>query len=319
MNKYGLLLIILLVAAFAGCTGKGDTTGQTGADTTKLSGTVKIDGSSTVYPVTEAVAEEFGSVERDVRVTVGISGTGGGFKKFCPGETDISDASRVIKDIEKEKCAKNGVEYTELKIGIDGLSVVVNPENDFADCMTVEELKEVWKPGSTVTTWSDIRAEWPDEKIYLVGPDTDSGTFDYFTEEIVGKAKSSRSDYTASADDNMLVQAIAGEKYALGYFGYAYYVENPKSLKLVAVDSGSGCVKPDATTVKEGTYSPLSRPLFIYVNKKSLKRPEVKAFVDYYMEKSPSLVKDVGYVPLPEAEMQKNRQKVAEAVAGGTK
>ncbi|MDP3104151.1 MAG: PstS family phosphate ABC transporter substrate-binding protein [Candidatus Methanoperedens sp.] len=268
---------------------------------TPLSGTVKADGSSTVFPISEAVGEEFQKLHPNVRVTVGISGTGGGFKKFCAGETDISDASRPIKDSERELCAKNGITYEEFKVAFDGLSVMVNPQNTWADYLTVAELKKIWEPNSTVKTWKDVRLNFPNEKIILVGADTDSGTFDYFTETIVGKEKSSRSDYTASADDNMLVQAIAGEKYALGYFGYAYYVENPGKLKLVAIDSGKGQILPSEQTINDGTYKPLSRPLFIYVNKESMKRPEVKEFVKYHLTEGKELVSQVGYVKMPDS------------------
>tara|TARA_A100001037_G_scaffold91395_2_gene82789 strand:- start:883 stop:1869 length:987 start_codon:yes stop_codon:yes gene_type:complete len=263
-----------------------------------LEGTVEIDGSSTVYPISEAVAEEFNKIYPDVRVNVGVSGTGGGFKRFNIGETDISDASRPIKDPkETSVAAENGINYVELRLGTDGLSVVVSPENDFVDCLTTDELKAIWEPGSTMDNWSEVRAGFPDQKMRLYGPDTDSGTFDYFTEEIMGEAQLSRADYTASADDNVLVQGIAGDKGSLGYFGYAYYKENTEKLKLVAVDSGSGCVKPSPTTIPSGEYSPLSRPLFIYVNTDSYNnKPVVKELVDFYMINGPKLTNEVGYV-----------------------
>jgi phosphate transport system substrate-binding protein len=261
---------------------------------------VKVDGSSTVYPVTEAVAEEFRKEQPDVRVIVGFSGTGGGFKKFSAGETDISDASRPITDGEKQACAKNGVDFFELQVAYDGLAVMVNPHNDWCDCLTVEQLKSIWQPESAVNKWSDLNPDWPDEKIDLYGPGTDSGTFDYFTEAIVGEARASRSDYTPSEDDNMLVTGVSEEKYALGYFGYAYYGENKDKLKLLGIDAGDGkCVKPSEETVNNHTYHPLSRPLFIYINKKSLKRPEVKAFVEYYLSNAAKLVPEVGYVAVP--------------------
>ena len=263
-----------------------------------LEGTVEIDGSSTVYPISEAVAEEFNKVYPDVRVNVGVSGTGGGFKRFNIGETDISDASRPIKDPkETSVAAENGINYVELRLGTDGLSVVVSKENDFVDCLTTDELKAIWEPGSTMDNWSEVRAGFPDQKMRLYGPDTDSGTFDYFTEEIMGEAQLSRADYTASADDNVLVQGIAGDKGSLGYFGYAYYQENTEKLKLVAVDSGSGCVKPSPTTIPSGEYSPLSRPLFIYVNTDSYNnKTAVKELVDFYMINGPKLTNEVGYV-----------------------
>lgn len=266
----------------------------------QLAGKVSVDGSSTVYPITEAMAEEFGKVHNKVRVTVGISGTGGGFKKFVAGEIDISDASRPIKDSEEAMARTNGIEYIELPVAFDGLTVVVNPRNTFVDKLTVQELKKIWQPGSTVKLWSDVREGWPQETIKLYGPGTDSGTFDYFTEAVNGKEGASRPDYTASEDDNMLVQGVAGDQYALGYFGYAYYVGNKAKLKAVPIDGGKGSVLPSDVTINNGTYQPLSRPIFIYVSKKSAQRPEVKAFVDFYLKNSPKLVKEVGYVPLPQ-------------------
>jgi phosphate transport system substrate-binding protein len=266
-----------------------------------LSGTIEIDGSSTVFPVSEAVAEEFHKIHSGVNVNVGISGTGGGFKRFTVGETDISDASRPIKQSEASAAADNGITYLDLKVGTDGLSVVVNPENDFAQCLTVDELKKVWEPGSTITNWNQVRSGFPDRPLRLYGADTDSGTFDYFTEEIVGEAQASRSDYTASADDNVLVQGIGGDRNALGYFGYAYYAENQDKVKLVAIDAGDGCVTPTASTIESGAYKPLSRPLFIYVNRASMDKPEVKAFVEFYMTKAQQLVREVGYVPLADS------------------
>lgn len=295
MRKITIILIgIILVLAgefLAGCI----------QQPARVQPTVKIDGSSTVFLISEAVGEEFQNKYPKVRVTVGISGTGGGFKKFCGGEIDINDASRPIKDSEKELCARNGIAWEEFKVAFDGLSIVVNPQNIWVDYLTVAELKKIWEPNTTVKTWKDMRPAWPNEKIYLVGPATDSGTFDYFTEAIVGKEKSSRSDYTASEDDNVLVQAISGEKYSLGYFGYAYYVENTGKLKLVAVDGGKGPVLPFEQTISDGTYKPLSRPLFIYVNKDSLKHPEVKEFVKYYLLEGRKLVPQAGYVKMPDS------------------
>ena len=278
----------------------------TGPSAASLTGTIEIDGSSTVFPITEAVAEEFRHVAPEVRVNVGVSGSGGGFKRFTVGETDISDASRPIKDNEAEIAKENGIEYFEFLVGVDGLSVMVSPDNDFVDCMTTEQLKALWEPESTVNNWNDLNPAWPDKRINLYGPGTDSGTFDYFTEEIVGEAQASRADYTASEDDNVLVQGISGDRNALGYFGYAYYAENMDKLKLVAVDNGSGCVVPTIDAIADGTYSPLSRPLFIYVSKNSLVRPEVKAFVEFYMENGAELTREVGYVPLSLQEYQNN-------------
>ena len=277
-----------------------------------LSGTIEIDGSSTVFPVSEAVAEEFRKVHPDVRVNVGVSGTGGGFKRFTAGETDISDASRPIKDAEAQSAADNGIEYYPLRVAMDGMSVLVNPANDFVECLTTDQLKAIWEPSSSVQKWSDIDPSWPSNDIVLYGPDTDSGTFDYFTEEIMGEAQLSRPDYTASADDNVLVQGIAGGRYSLGYFGYAYYAENQDKIKLVAVDSGNGCVTPTAETIENGTYSPLARPLFIYVSKQSMQRPEVKTFVEFYLDNAAELATEVGYIRLGEAEYASNRALITE-------
>ena len=273
-----------------------------------LKGTVKVDGSSTVFPITEAVAEEFGKVKahRRVRVTVGVSGTGGGFKKFLAGETDINDASRSIKQKEIDKAKKNGVKYIELPVAYDGLSVVVNMSNTWVDYLTVAELHKIWKPGSTVKTWKDIRPNWPNEKIRLYGPGTDSGTFDYFTKVINGKSQVSRSDFTKSEDDNVLVTGVAGDKGSLGYFGFAYYVENKDKIKVVPIQQGDKKpVAPNMTTINNGSYAPLSRPIFIYVNLKSAKKPEVRQFVRFYLKQAKELVAEVGYVPLPDQEYQK--------------
>jgi phosphate transport system substrate-binding protein len=265
---------------------------------------VKIDGSSTVYPITEAVAEEFQKAKKaTVRVTVGISGTGGGFKKFCRGETDISDASRPILKSEMEACKAAGVEYVELPIAYDALTVVVNKDNTFLKTITVEELKKIWEPSAQgkVTKWNQVNAQWPDMSLKLFGPGADSGTFDYFTEAVVGKAKSSRGDYTASEDDNVLVQGVSRDKGALGYFGYAYYIENQGKLTAVGImaKAGAPAVAPSEKTVEDGSYQPLSRPIFIYVKAKSLERPEVKEFVEYYLKNAPALIKEVKYIALP--------------------
>ena len=273
----------------------------------RLKGTIEIDGSSTVAPITEAVAEDFRGVAPDVLVNVGISGSGGGFKRFVVGDTDISDASRHISEKEAASAEENGIEYYEFLVGLDGLSVLVNQQNDFVDCMTVEQLNMVWKPDSTVSNWNDIDPSWPDRRINLYGPGTDSGTFDYFTEEVNGEAKLSRADYTASEDDNVLVQGISGDRNALGYFGFSYYAANADKLKLVEIDSGNGCVVPTIETIANGTYSPLSRPLFIYVNKQRVQqRAELRSFVEFYMENGAQLAEEVGYVPLPAASYQNN-------------
>ncbi|MGH8729846.1 MAG: PstS family phosphate ABC transporter substrate-binding protein [Burkholderiales bacterium] len=263
---------------------------------------VKIDGSSTVYPVTEAVAEEFQKAKKGkVNVTVGISGTGGGFKKFCRGEIDISDASRPILKKEMDDCKTNGIQYIELPVAYDALTVVVNPQNNWIKSLTVAELKKMWEPGAQgkFTTWNQVNPAWPNEPLKLFGPGADSGTFDYFTEAVVGKSKSSRGDFTASEDDNVLVQGVSRDKNALGYFGFAYYVENKGKLKAVPIDGGKGPVMPSPEAVENGTYTPLSRPIFIYVNAKSLEKPEVAEFVQFYLQNAPKLVAEVKYVPLP--------------------
>ena len=288
-----LLGIVALLAA-AACGSDAE------SDPGALRGTIEVDGSSTVFPVSEAVAEEFHKLNPGVNVNVGISGTGGGFERFTVGEIDISDASRLMKESEAAAAADNGITYLDLRVGTDGLSVVVSPENDFVECLTVEELKAVWEPGSTIKNWSQVRAGFPDRPLRLYGADTDSGTFDYFTEEIVGEVQASRSDYTASADDNVLVQGIGGDRNALGYFGFAYYTENRDKVKVVAIDAGEGCVTPTAETIESGEYKPLSRPLFIYVNEESLDKPEVRAFVEFYLTNAASLVREVGYVALDE-------------------
>lgn len=260
---------------------------------------IAIDGSSTVYPITEAVAEEFMASMPGMNVTVGISGTGGGFSKFCAGETVISNASRPIKPEEIEACRASGIEYVEIPVAYDALTVVVNPENTWVDHLTTEELQMIWSPDSQVDNWSEVRAGWPDQEIALYGPGTDSGTFDYFTEAINGEAGASRSDYTASEDDNVLVQGVAGDVGALGYFGFAYYVENPDALTAVPIDGGDGPVMPTSAAVEDGSYQPLARPLFIYVNADALDRSEVQAFIDFYVENASTLSSEVGYVSLP--------------------
>lgn len=264
---------------------------------------VKVDGSSTVFPITEAVAEEFQKETRGaIRVTVGISGTGGGFKKFCRGETDVQDASRPILSGEMESCRTAGVQYFELPVAFDALTVAVSPLATWIDSITVAELKQMWEPTAQgqVMKWSQIRSTWPDIPLKLFGAGSDSGTFDYFTEAVIGKAKASRGDYTASEDDNTLVQGISNDKHALGYIPYAYYEPNKKRLKVVAVDGGHGAVLPSRDTVENSAYQPLSRPLFIYVNAKSAAKPEVKRFVEFYLAQAPTLVPQVKYVPLPQ-------------------
>lgn len=283
---------------------------------TELEGTISIDGSSTVYPITEAVAEEFRNEARDVKVTVGLSGTGGGFKKFVRGETDINNASRPISEKEITDAKANNISFVELKIAYDGLAIVVNPKNTWAENMTVAELKKIWEPEAQgkIKKWNQIRPEWPNEEIHLFGAGVESGTYDYFTEAVVGKSHSSRGDYTGSEDDNVLVQGIATDKNALGFFGLAYYEENKDKLKLVGIDdqndaNGKGAIKPSQETVLNKTYAPLSRPLFIYVNNKATQRPEVIKFVDFYLNNAADLAKSAGYVPMPEAEYNTEKEK----------
>ena len=303
------ILVVLGFAALASCS-------EPNASSSRPASTVRADGSSTVYPITEAVAEEFRNEHPDVRSVIGFSGTGGGFKKLAADEIDICDASRPIKEEERAACDAHGVKFIELEIAFDGLSVVVNPENDWCECLTVEQLKAIWQPESAISKWSDLNPEWPDEKIELFGPGTDSGTFDYFTEAIVGTAKSSRADYTPSEDDNMLVTGVEGSKYALGYFGYAYYAENKDRLKLLGVDPGDGnCVQPSLETVRANTYKPLSRPLYIYVNQASLTKPEIVEFIRYYLDTVGLVVEQVGYVRLPDETLANSKKTFDEALA----
>lgn len=293
---------------------------------TARSQVIKIDGSSTVYPISEAVAEEFQKIQKGkIRITIGISGTGGGFKKFCRGETDISNASRPISKVEMEACKREGVEYIEVPIAYDGIAVVVNPKNDWVDALTIEELRKMWEPQAqgVVTKWRHIRPNWPDATLRLFGPGVDSGTFDYFTEAVTGKAKASRADFTASEDDNVLVQGIAQDRYALGYFGLSYYEENRDRLKLVPIvnPKTKRPVIPGIETVRDGSYYPLSRPLFIYVNKSSAQRKEVSDFVEFYLNHAKELVRQVGYIPLPDEALglakERFREKRTGTVFGG--
>ena len=266
-----------------------------------LTGTILADGSSTVGPVTQAVAEEFRSQFPEVRVPVGVSGSGAGFKKFCIGETDISNASRPIKAKEIDTCAANGIEFVEVPVAFDGLAVLANPANDFADCLTVAELQKIWEPAAedTITSWAQVRNGFPDKPLILYGPGVDSGTYDYFTDAIVGEEGASRGDFTPSEDDNVLVQGIAGDASATGFFGLAYYAANKDKLKLLSVDGGDGCVAPTAETVNTGTYQPLSRPLFVYISAPAAERPEVQTFMEFYLKNAGTLAGDVGYVALP--------------------
>ena len=279
-----------------------------------LSGSIQIDGSSTVFPITEAIAEEFKTDSPDVSVRVGQSGTGGGFEKFCNGDTDISDASRPIEDDEQKACRSKDIEWVELKVAIDGLSVVVNKDNDFVECLTTAELKKIWEPSSNVTTWKDVKAGWPADEIKLYGPGSDSGTFDYFTKEINGEEGASRSDYTQSEDDNQLVQGVKGDKNALGYFGFSYLEANTDSIRAVGIDSGDGCVEPTQETIKGGTYTPLSRPLYIYPSTQALEKEHVKAFLEFYLDTLSSVLSDVKYIELPDTDLEASKTALADAV-----
>jgi phosphate transport system substrate-binding protein len=292
---------------FAGCGGGSQAPGS-GAGAPAV---VTLDGSSTVFPVSEAVAEEFQKANQGVRVTVGISGTGGGFQKFCRAETDISNASRPISASETEACSKAGVAFIELPVAYDGLAVVVSPKAAWVDHITTAELKTIWAPEAQdkVKRWSQVRAGWPDRELHLFGAGVDSGTYDYFTQAIVGKEGASRGDFTSSEDDNVLVQGIASDELALGFMPYAYYAENKAALKLVGVDdgkadNGAGPIQPSVDTVKGGSYQPLSRPVFIYVSTKALERPEVANFIEYYLREGGTLAEEVGYVPLGAAGYQ---------------
>jgi len=307
LGRSAAVLGLAIVAACGGGDAGGDASGA-------VSGSIEVDGSSTVFPVTEAMAEEYGiETGGSVRVTVGMSGTGGGFRRFCAGETDISNASRPITDAERDLCMQNGVEFMDIPVAIDGLAVSVNPSNDFVECLTVEELKRIWEPGSTIERWSQVRDGFPDRGLELYGPGTNSGTFDYFTEVIVGEAGASRPDFTASEDDNVLVQGIEGDADALGYFGYAYYIENRDRLKVLGVDGGAGCVQPTPEDVESGRYDPLARPLFIYVNRESLEEPALQAFVRFYLENAQELVPEVGYVPMEAAEYEASLSRLERA------
>jgi phosphate transport system substrate-binding protein len=311
MKKQNIIIlgVVVVIALFFMLKPKG-------APTSDLTGKVKVDGSSTVFPITEAVAEEFGKVNPGVRVTVGVSGTGGGFKKFCKDETDINDASRPIKDKEVKLCEPNNIGYIEIPVAFDGLSVVVNKDNDWIDYLTVDELNAIWKAGSTKRMWSDVRSGWPRKPIKLFGPGTDSGTFDYFKEAIIGKKNNIRADFDKSEDDNFLVNGVAGNKYAMAFFGYAYYKENSSKIRVVPIDGGSGPISPTEVTINDGTYAPLSRPIFIYVNSNSAEKTQVTAFIDYYIENAKNLVGEVGYIPLPDSDYDKASERFKNRMTG---
>ncbi|GAB3531116.1 PstS family phosphate ABC transporter substrate-binding protein [Pontibacter brevis] len=316
--KLNAALLVGGTLLFSACGGNSNE----GTDS-DLSGNIQIDGSSTVYPITEAVAEDFRAEAPNVKVTVGVSGTGGGMKKFSRGEIDIVNASRTMNESEKQLASENNITFVELPVAYDGLTVVVHPENNWVNDITVAELKKIWEPGAqgTVTRWNQIRPEWPDQEIHLYGAGVESGTYDYFTEAIVGKSHSSRGDYTASEDDNVLVQGVSTDPYALGFFGYAYYDENKDKLKAVPVDdqndsNGQGAIMPSLETVKDGSYAPLSRPLYIYVNSKAASRPEVVEYVNFYLDNAAELSEEVGYIPMPAEIYQEQKQKFEQFSSG---
>ena len=305
MTKRKTLTTILAVGAIgaliAGCGGgreEATTAADASVSTSDLTGAIVIDGSSTVAPFATIAAERFEAANPGVSVTVGTSGTGGGFEKFCAGETDVSNASRGIKDEEIAACTEGGIEYTEMLVSYDGLAIVANPENDWASCLTTDQLAKIWGPGSKVNSWQDVDASFPDVAMKLYGPGTDSGTFDYFTDEINGEEGASRTDYSPSEDDNVTIQGVSGEKGGLGYFGLSYYEENKDKLKLMEVDSGAGCVAPSVATVQDGTYTPLSRPLYMYISGTAAERPEVKAFAQFIADNQDDLNTEALFVPL---------------------
>jgi phosphate transport system substrate-binding protein len=318
LTRIAPILMVLIAFAVAGCGGDdddeaGDTaTGNGGAE---LSGRIEADGSSTVGPFTTRAAERFQQENSGVQVTVGVSGTGGGFERFCAGETDVSNASRPIDEDEVQLCEQGGVEYVELQVANDALTVIVNTENDWATCLTTEELKKIWEPSSKIDNWKQVRSDFPDQALKLFGPGTDSGTFDYFTDEINGEEGASRSDYSATEDDNVIVQGVGGEQGGLGYLGYTYYEENQDTLKALEIDAGDGCVAPSAETAQSGEYKPLSRPLFVYVKRESLSKPEVEAFLSYLVENATSIAEEAQFVPLTDEQAQEAQRKLDEATA----
>lgn len=311
MKTLKLTSLAFILALFFSC-GNNTTNDEKNSDA-KSTKSIEIDGSSTVYLITEAVAEEFKKDHKDVHVSIGFSGTGGGFKKFSRGETHISDASRPIKEAEANDCKANNINFLELTVAYDGLAVIANPKNTWLNDITVDELKKLWEPEAQgkIMTWNQIRPEWPNEKITLFGPGTASGTFDYFTEAINGKSGSCRGDYSASEDDNVLVQGVAGDTYALGFFGLAYYEENKDKLKLIKVAG----VAPSAATVMDGTYKPLSRPLFIYVNANALSNSSIVDFVNFYLQNASKLSSEVGYISLKDEEYKVQMDKFTKFVA----
>ena len=295
--------------------GGGSSSDSSASGDSNLSGAVRIDGSSTVYPLTALAAEDFMAANPGVQVTVGSSGTGGGFEKFCRGETDANDASRSIKEEEAAACEAAGIDFAELQVAVDALTVVVNKENTWATCLTMEELGAIWAPGSTVNNWNQVRADFPDVPLELFGAGTDSGTFDYFTDAVNGEEGASRTDYTPTEDDNVTVQGVSGSQGGLGYFGFTYFEENADKLTAVQIDSGAGCVAPSVETAQDGSYTPLARPLFIYPSKQALAKPEVKAFFDFYVANDATIAADALFIPLNEEQKAKLQADYA-ALAG---
>jgi phosphate transport system substrate-binding protein len=313
-----VVLILALALLTSACGGDDESSGtSTGGGGASLSGRIQADGSSTVGPLVTRAAEEFQRDNSGVQVTVGVSGTGGGFERFCAGETDVSNASRPIKEEEEQACTAKGVEHVEFQVANDALTVVVNKENDWATCLTTEELAKIWAPDSNVSNWNQVRSDFPDQELKLFGPGTDSGTFDYFTGEINGEEGASRSDYSPSEDDNVIVQGVSGEKGGLGYFGFSYFEENQDTLNAVEIDDGDGCVAPSVETAQDGTYKPLSRPLFVYVKKASFDKAEVHAFVQYLLDNAASLAEETQYVPLTQEQIDTAKADF-DAAAGGS-
>jgi phosphate transport system substrate-binding protein len=302
------IALLALPFVMAAC---GDDDGGGGGGSS-LSGTIRIDGSSTVGPLSEAAAELFREENPDVRITVGISGTGGGFEKFCAGETDISDASRAIEQDEIDACGEEGIEFEEVQVANDGLAVVVNPDNDWAQCLTTAELKTIWEPGSDVDNWNQVRDDFPDQGMKLFGAGTDSGTFDYFTEAINGEEGATRKDYSPSEDDNVTVQGVSGDPGNMGYFGLSYAIANEGKVKAVQVDGGDGCVEPTSDTVQNGTYKPLSRPLFIYPSGQALQQEVVREFVTFYIDNYEAIAEQAQFVPMTDEQVQESKDKVAQ-------
>jgi phosphate transport system substrate-binding protein len=307
MRALAPTMVVAVGFALAACGGNKESAG-TGE---KVSGAVVIDGSSTVEPLSSAAAELFMEQNPDANVTVGTSGTGGGFEKFCAGETDISDASRQIKQSEIEKCKAKNIQYSELIVANDALSVVVNPANTWAGCLTVEQLKKMWAPGSTVNNWNQVDPSFPDEPLKLFGAGADSGTFDYFTQAVNGKEGDSRTDYNPTEDDNVTVQGVSSTKGALGYFGFSYLEANADKIKGVEINGGDGCVAPSVQTAQNGTYKPLSRPLFIYVSDAALKKPQVVAFTEFYLEQNQKIVEAAKFIPLTPEQLKTAQDELA--------